>query len=165
MAMRRNGGWGILGLVRVYRWAWVQNFHINNNIYMIVRLGFLVAASIAACAVRELNLKAAKSSASSTKPSGACILSIIYIDFWWYSKLVILGKEILHLSTFFIYIFFSAFFQPYGLVILYEIVYALCVFFLNFFWSSFYYANLWLGWIGTQKIVSKVKMRDSKRRR
>ncbi|XP_044489797.1 protein CHUP1, chloroplastic [Mangifera indica] len=36
---------------------------------MIVRLGFLVAASIAACAVRELNLKAAKSSASSTKPS------------------------------------------------------------------------------------------------
>lgn len=37
---------------------------------MIVRAGFLVAASIAAYAVKQLNLKASNSSASLTKPSG-----------------------------------------------------------------------------------------------
>lgn len=37
---------------------------------MIVRVGFLVAASIAAYAVKQLNLKASNSSAPSTKPSG-----------------------------------------------------------------------------------------------
>lgn len=37
---------------------------------MIVRAGFLVAASIAAYAVKQLNLKASNSSAPLTKPSG-----------------------------------------------------------------------------------------------
>ncbi|KAJ6902945.1 hypothetical protein NC651_020432 [Populus alba x Populus x berolinensis] len=41
----------------------------TNNTYMIVRLGFLVAASIAAFTVKQLNVKTAKSSDSSAKRS------------------------------------------------------------------------------------------------
>lgn len=55
-----------------------EDFPINNS-SMIVRVGFVVAASIAAFAVKQLNVKNSKSSTSLAKSSGTrvCNFSVI----------------------------------------------------------------------------------------
>lgn len=47
-------------------------FYINNS-HMIVRVGFLVAASIAAYAVKQINVKSSNREDNLKKPSGTLI--------------------------------------------------------------------------------------------
>lgn len=53
-----------MGLFYVVKWVKASIFSTENT-YMIVRVGFLVAASIAAYAVKQINVKPSKPSSDS----------------------------------------------------------------------------------------------------
>lgn len=80
------------------RWMmnWLGEYFPSNYIYMIVRLGLLVGASIAAYTVRQINVRGPKPSNSSLKHTGICgWISITFYSlavFWsicfvWWSSL------------------------------------------------------------------------------
>ena len=68
-----------------------------NNSYMIVRLGFLVAASVAAYAVRQINVQAGKPSSSLTKGSGNLFSGlVVFHSTLFYSVTIIILSHMLN---------------------------------------------------------------------